>query len=129
MDQFNFADARRWRPDVAPGEAPLYRRIADAMLCDVQRGVLAPGARLPTQRALAEALDVSVGTATAAYLEAERRGLLRRHVGRGTFVASPGTRASRPPGHANLAVNVPPFHRAAELIRRLLAQLVEDADA
>lgn len=129
MNQFNHADARGWTPVVETGTAPLYQRIADAMRRDVQRGALAPGARLPTQRALAEVLGVSVGTATAAYLEAERRGLVRRHVGRGTFVASPGTRAARPPGHANLAVNVPPFHRAADLIRRLLAQLVEDADA
>lgn len=112
-----------------PGDAPLYLRIANAVQDAVQRGALAAGARLPTQRALASSLRVSVGTATAAYLEAERRGLVRRHVGRGTFVASPGTRVARPPGHANLAVNVPPFHGAAGVIRQLLAQLIEDADA
>lgn len=129
MNQFNPADARHWVPAPQDGDAPLYRRIADALQAAVQGGELAAGARLPTQRALADALRISTGTATAAYLEAERRGLVRRHVGRGTFVASPGTRVARPAGHANLAVNIPPFHGAAGLIRKLLGQLIEDADA
>jgi len=127
MNQSN-ADARTWRPRVADGPAPYYQRIADALQEDIRRGALDIGARLPTQRKLADALDISVGTATSAYIEAERRGLVRRHVGRGTFVASPGTRTAASGGRINLAVNQPPFHAAAALIRGLFAQLIEDAD-
>lgn len=129
MNRSNITDARLWRPAVRAGDAPYYRRLADALHGAIRAGTLEAGTRLPTQRALAAALGVSVGTASAAYVEAERRGLVRRHVGRGTFVASPGTRAFTPAGQLNLAVNIPPFHAAAPTIRRLLAQLIEDADS
>jgi DNA-binding transcriptional MocR family regulator len=75
-----------WRPDVSGRGGARYRAIADALGDDVQAGRLAPGTRLPTHRALAEALGVTVGTITRAYTEAERRGLVDATVGRGTFV-------------------------------------------
>ena len=128
MIQSNPADARDWAPVVADGAAPLYQRLADALHADIRDGTLAAGTRLPTQRALADSLGISVGTANSAYLEAERRGLVRRHVGRGTFVASRGTRETAGSGRINLAMNLPPFHRAAPLIRGLLAQLIDDVD-
>ena len=77
MNQFNML---KWQP---AGTAPLYVQIADALHEAIRTDEATPGSRLPTQRALAAQLDVSVGTATSAYLEAERRGLVRRHVGRG----------------------------------------------
>jgi len=75
-----------WLPDLTNGAGPRYRAIADALATDIASGRLLPGQRLPPQRALADALGVTVGTVTRAYAEAERRGLLDATVGRGSFV-------------------------------------------
>jgi len=75
-----------WQPELADRRGARYRAIADALGEDIQAGRLPPGTRLPTHRALAEALGVTVGTITRAYTEAERRGLVDATVGRGTFV-------------------------------------------
>ena len=76
-----------WLPRIAKRERVVYRAIADALERDIAAGALAPGARLPTHRELADALGVNVNTVTRAYGEAERRGLLSAVVGRGTFVS------------------------------------------
>jgi len=75
-----------WHPDLQSGPTPLYERLVAAMTRDIRTGELAPGTRLPPQRDLAFRLGVSVGSVTRAYAEAERRGLLSAHVGRGSFV-------------------------------------------
>ncbi len=75
-----------WRPDIAGRSGALYRIIAEALAEDIAGGRLPPGTRLPTHRALAERLGVTVGTITRAYADAERRGLVEATVGRGTFV-------------------------------------------
>lgn len=75
-----------WRPDLDSRKGPRYRAIADALADDIEAGDLAPGDRLPTHRDLAKALQVTVGTVSRAYTEAERRGLVSGEVGRGTFV-------------------------------------------
>ena len=64
-----------------------YQRIAEALAEGVAEGLLKPGDALPTQRALAAALDVTPGTVVRAYAEAARKGLISGAVGRGTFVA------------------------------------------
>ncbi|WP_461211443.1 aminotransferase-like domain-containing protein [Desulfocurvus sp. DL9XJH121] len=68
---------------------PKYSLIADAIEEAVAQGRLAPGQALPTHRALAGELSVTVGTVTRAYAEAARRGLVRGERGRGTFVSAP----------------------------------------
>ncbi|WP_440997922.1 PLP-dependent aminotransferase family protein [Arhodomonas sp. SL1] len=77
---------------------PRYRAIAEAIAEAVETGALAPGQRLPTHRALAEALGVTVGTVTRGYAEAERRGLVTARVGSGTYVNAGG--ASSAPAFA-----------------------------
>jgi DNA-binding transcriptional MocR family regulator len=76
-----------WQPDLDRSK-PLYLAIADAMMRDVESGVLQKGSRLPPQRDLAWKLGVTLGTVTRAYKEAETRGLLEGEVGRGSFVRS-----------------------------------------
>ena len=56
-----------WTPDLRPRRGPRYLAIADALADDAGAGRLAPGARLPTHRDLAERLGVTVGTVTRAY--------------------------------------------------------------
>jgi DNA-binding transcriptional MocR family regulator len=74
-----------WQPDLDRSK-PLYIAIADAMLRDVEGGVLPEGSRLPPQRDLAWKLGVTLGTVTRAYKEAENRGLLEGEVGRGSYI-------------------------------------------
>ncbi|ATB29751.1 PLP-dependent aminotransferase family protein [Melittangium boletus] len=85
-----------WSPDLRERTGPLYRVIADALAEDRAAGRLAPGTRLPTHRELAERLGVTVGTVTRAYAEAEKRGLVRGEVGRGTYVRDAGVPAHMP---------------------------------
>lgn len=65
-----------------------YLRIMHAIEQGVEQGVLTAGEALPTQRDLAEALCVTVGTVSRGYAEAVQRGLIIGVTGRGTFVAA-----------------------------------------
>src|SRR5262245_61654262 len=100
-----------WEPDLARRKGPRYLAIADALAADIGSGRLAPGARLPTHRDLADRLDVTVGTVSRAYAEAVRRGLISGEVGRGTFVRGRGipARAEEPApgGPIDLSLNFP----------------------
>lgn len=82
-----------WKPDIQRYGEPLYLALIRALHDDIERGQLPPDYRLPTQRELAEALQIAVGTVTRAYAEAERKGLIRSEGRRGTFVG--GARTSR----------------------------------
>jgi DNA-binding transcriptional MocR family regulator len=98
-----------WTPQVPQGDGPLYARLADALAQDIALGKLCEGAKLPTHRDLAFRLSIGVGTVTKAYDEAERRGLLEAHVGRGSFVARPVQGSTKhTDGVLNLAMNTAP---------------------
>jgi DNA-binding transcriptional MocR family regulator len=77
--------------DWAVGLDPLFRLLARAMSRAIERGSLAPGERLPAERALADALSVSRGTAVAAYDQLVADGLVERLQGSGTFVIGAGS--------------------------------------
>lgn len=79
-----------WQPRIARQPGPKYLAIAEALADDIAGGKLAPGARLPTHRRLAEQIGVTVGTITRAYAEAQRRGLISGEIGRGSFVRRHG---------------------------------------
>ena len=61
-------------PDLAGRAGPRYRAIADAVADDAAAGRIATGDRLPTHRALADRLGVTVGTVTRAYALLAERG-------------------------------------------------------
>ena len=65
---------------------PLYTQIVTQMRWMIQRGVLKAGDRLPANRELAKTLGVNRNTVTAAYEELIAEGIIRSHVGQGTFV-------------------------------------------
>ena len=73
----------------------LYQQIVDRLKREVSEGRLKPGAPLPSFRALAEELLVSVITVKRAYEELEREGIIYRRQGLGTFVADRGHDRSR----------------------------------
>jgi DNA-binding transcriptional MocR family regulator len=72
-----------------PSDAvPLYRQLEETLAAAIGDGRLAPGDRLPSERALADQLGVSRTTTVTAYRELEARGLVRGSTGRGTYVCA-----------------------------------------
>lgn len=87
MDLHDRARQRcQWLPELPASASPLYKALVERLASDIASGTLKPGDRLPPQRLLADALQVTVGTVTRAYREAERRGLVEARVGSGTRV-------------------------------------------
>lgn len=62
-------------------------------------GGLKPGDRLPTERDLAAATGVGRAAVRAALQDLESRGIVLRHVGRGTFIAPEETTLTDAPAH------------------------------
>ena len=90
-------DLIMWVPTISTAGTSKFRALVDALEHDIEGGRLSPGARLPPYRDLALSLGISAGTVSKAYVEAERRGLVRGHVGRGTFVRLDWPGPSRAP--------------------------------
>ena len=65
---------------------PLYVQIKNRFTELIRAGLLAPGARLPSTRDLADSMGVNRNTVISAYQELEVEGLVLSHVGRGTAV-------------------------------------------
>jgi GntR family transcriptional regulator len=83
-------------PPISPaGNGPLYTQIIEAIRREIAEGRLAAGAPLPSFRALAEQLRVSLITVKRAYEELEQSGLIFRKQGLGTFVAEHGPERGR----------------------------------
>lgn len=74
------------RPDSG---VPLYRQLYDQIRELIAAGRIADGARLPATREWAASLGLNRATVAAAYELLERDGLVRGHVGRGSFVKAP----------------------------------------
>lgn len=66
---------------------PIYEQIVSQIKRRIVSGELAPGEMLPSIRALAKDLRISVITTKRAYEELEREGLIVTAAGRGSFVA------------------------------------------
>jgi len=67
---------------------PIYEQIALQIRAQILSGALAEGDLLPSIRALARDLQISVITTKRAYEELEREGFLNTVGGKGTFVAT-----------------------------------------
>ncbi|HWL06670.1 MAG TPA: PLP-dependent aminotransferase family protein [Xanthobacteraceae bacterium] len=76
-----------WKPRLIETARMKYLGIVEALEAGIRSGRVARGARLPAQRAIAEALGVNLTTVTRAFNEARRRGLVAAQAGRGTFIS------------------------------------------
>jgi 2-aminoadipate transaminase len=85
MDRMDLSQLELDRSSVTP----LFRQLVDVLCGAITDGGLALGERLPSERDLAAQLGMSRTTVVSAYRELEARGLVRGHVGRGTFVCAP----------------------------------------
>src|SRR5258708_39630956 len=94
-----------WVPILASIPGPRYLAFVSALEADIASGRVKPGMRLLPQREMAQRLELSVGTISKAYAEAEQRGLISGEAGRGTFVQRPQPEARRL-GSADTPVNL-----------------------
>ena len=91
---------------------PLQAQLCASLRRAIRDGVLQPGTRLPSSRALAEDLRISRTTAVLAFDQLAAEGLIRTRAGAGTYVADPlpvdrgGPAAAAPP-----RVRHPPLSR------------------
>ncbi|MCA1288605.1 GntR family transcriptional regulator, partial [Salipiger bermudensis] len=111
-----------WTPDTLDSGKPRYQAIADAIAGDIRSGKLEDGMRLPPQRRLAAALGIDFTTVSRAYAEAQARGHVESHVGRGTFVKGRVVTDRPDPSRsaeADLSMNMPPEPQDPELRRRM----------
>src|SRR5215204_3509715 len=65
---------------------PVHRQLAEALRRAIREGALAPGARLPSTRALAEALGIARNVALVAFDELYAEGYVEGRPGSGTYV-------------------------------------------
>jgi DNA-binding transcriptional MocR family regulator len=84
------------------GSGPMLARLAAALESAVLRGTIAAGARLPSERDLAQRLGISRSTVVAAYDRLKADGRAHTQRGSGTYAGPPGplSRGGRfSPGH------------------------------
>lgn len=99
-------------------QGPLYMKLTDALRHVIERGDLTPVTRLPSERSLAQALDVSRATVVAAYDVLRSEGLLTSRRGSGTWVSVNRSRKGELPPSAALfpwVHRVSPEHEIAGL--------------
>src|SRR5215204_3481733 len=72
------------------GDRSLTQQLVDVISGAIESGELAPDAKLPPTRELAELAGVNHLTAVRAYRRLRELGLVSAHVGRGTFVRGAG---------------------------------------
>jgi len=67
---------------------PIYKQIVDQILAQIKAGTLHPGDRLPTERELAQQLDIARGTVKKAYKELADNNIIEVIQGSGSYIHS-----------------------------------------
>ncbi|MBN3526819.1 PLP-dependent aminotransferase family protein [Paenibacillus apiarius] len=75
-----------WKPDRRSNE-PLYQQIADDIERRISYGEFPPGSLLPSERKLADQLEVNRSTVVLAYAELRALGIIESRTGSGTRVS------------------------------------------
>lgn len=70
---------------------PVYEQIINRVEGGIATGALHHNDRLPSIRDLAVSLRLNRNTVARAYMELERRGLIRSHIGQGSFICADHT--------------------------------------
>jgi 2-aminoadipate transaminase len=77
-------------------QTPIYRQVYAQIKSAIDSSKLSRGEKLPATRELAGLLGLNRTTIAAAYELLEAEGLIRGHVGRGSFVEGPGPSDAKP---------------------------------
>lgn len=103
---------------------PLYQQLVQTLVARIDSGDLSPSDRIPSERELAENMDVSRTTARLAIEELVSSGLVYREQGRGTYVAEPRMRSLM--GFASFTEDM--LSRGCQPTSRVLKQELIDPD-
>ena len=94
---------------------PIYEQITDQVKSQIMSGQLKAGDPLPSMRALAQSLRISVITTKRAYNDLEAEGFIETVAGKGSFVAAQDPELLR---EANLKLAEENIRRAVEVAKR-----------
>jgi DNA-binding FadR family transcriptional regulator len=93
--------------NLGPLKAPqLYERIADRIAGEIRMGLLKPGERLPSERELAQRLEVGRSSVREAIAALQVHGVVDTRPGAGSFVAADAVERVQSPGHGDGAVEL-----------------------
>ena len=70
---------------------PIYEQITSQVKAQVMDGTLKPGDSIPSMRALAKSLHISVITVQRAYEDLQKDGFIETAVGKGSFISAAGS--------------------------------------
>lgn len=99
--------------------AQQFDRVVEHLRTAISAATLKPGDRLPTQRALASELGLSLPTVARGFATAQRLGLITSTVGRGSFVA--GGPMEESASSFDLTINAP----SRDVVQRVLGADLE----
>ena len=94
---------------------PIYEQITDQVKSQIMSGQLRAGDALPSMRALAQSLRISLITTKRAYNDLEAEGFIETVTGKGSFVAAQDPQLLR---ESNLREAEAHIGRAVEVARR-----------
>lgn len=94
---------------------PIYEQITDQVKSQIMSGQLKAGDALPSMRALAQSLRISLITTKRAYNDLEAEGFVETVAGKGSFVAAQDPELLR---EANLKLAEESIRRAVEVAKR-----------
>lgn len=116
-----------WIPELETNGQTKYESIVSCIERDIANGTLQADEKLPPMRKLAKRLGITVGTVSRAYDLAEKKGLLRAHVGQGSFVCGSTIRSNRDANNndeaIDLGINVPPLPDSLELLNSAVKRM------
>ena len=104
---------------------PIYEQIAAQVRDSILSGELQPGDMLPSIRALAKDLRISVITTKRAYDELEAQGCIHTVAGTGCFVAQPNGEMLREARLKEIEAHMQEILRLAAPCRLTLSELID----
>lgn len=109
-----------WAQRLRESKQPAYLLLPDLLAEDLRSGRLSPGDRLPPLREMATQLGLNYTTVARAVAEAQKRGLIESHPGRGSYVrgAAPAV-PLRGGSAAEMTMNLPPEPHEPALLERM----------
>ncbi len=108
----------------------LYERIAERIAGEIRMGLLRPGERLPSERDLAQRLEVGRSSVREAIAALQVHGVIETRPGSGSFVAADAVERVQAPGTGDGAIALPHDASPSALLeaRELLARMDRAGD-
>ncbi len=68
-------------------DVPVYLQVANNLICEIKKGIIKPGTKMPGTRAMAQNLELNRQTVVKAYDELDAQGWIMTIKSKGTFVS------------------------------------------